>query len=59
MPVIINEFEVVAETPSHEERGGGGESQGDEAAQAQGPTPQDIERIIRHELERVARVRAH
>jgi hypothetical protein len=58
MPVIINDFEVIAETPS-QERGGGGESQAEEGAQAQGPTPQDIERVIKHESERTARLRAH
>jgi hypothetical protein len=53
MPVIINEFEVVSEAPAPE---GGGE-----AAQAAGPaslapTPHDVEKILAHLAERLARL---
>lgn len=55
MPVVINEFEVVAapETPAREAR--------DETPRpaAQGMTPQDVERIVAHAHARRARVRAH
>jgi hypothetical protein len=60
MAVIINEFEVVAESAS-QERGGSGEDsqQSDGAAEGKGPTPHEIKRIIKHELERFARLWAH
>jgi len=54
MPVVINEFEVVAapETPAP----------ATETAQRpapQGMTPRDVDRIVAHARERGARVRAH
>jgi hypothetical protein len=62
MAVVINDFEVVAE-PSP---GGGdsrsasseqkGEGHGDAAAA--GPTPNDLRRVLRRELERMERVHA-
>ena len=55
MPVVINEFEVVAapETSPREAR--------DETPRqaAPGMTPQDVERIVTHVRAREARVRAH
>ena len=55
MPVVINEFEVVAapDAPARESR--------DEAPRpaATGMTPQDVERIGVHVRARDARVRAH
>lgn len=63
MPVVINDFEVVAETAP----GGGdsraaspeqqGEGQGGGAGAA-GPTPNDLRRVLRREMERMERVRA-
>lgn len=67
MPVVINDFEVVSETtpgggggatrsaPSESEGGG----QGGAGASAPGLTPNDIRRVLRHELERTERVHAH
>jgi hypothetical protein len=55
MPVVINEFEVVAapEAPAREAR--------DDTPRpaAQGMTPQDVERIVTHVRARAARTRAH
>ena len=62
MPVVINDFEVVAEpTPGGEgSRSGSSEQQGEGqgGASAAGPTPNDIRRVLRRELERTERVRA-
>lgn len=52
MAVVINEFEVVADAPP--DRSGPGEQPEEQAA----PMPQDIEQIVRRQLERAARVRA-
>ena len=56
MPVVINEFEVVTQPqlPAQAEQ-----SQSSEATPAQPPTPQDIERVLRHQMERLLRVWAH
>jgi hypothetical protein len=58
MAVIINEFEVVVDSPE--------EQPAQAAAPAeQGPgagpalTPQDIRDVLRHQMERRARLRAH
>jgi hypothetical protein len=56
MAVIINEFEVVVDSPE--------EQPAQETAPAeQGPapslTPQDIRDVLRHQMERRARLRAH
>jgi hypothetical protein len=58
MAVIINDFEVVSEPPPSEERGAGDEAEG-QAAQAQGPTPHEVEHVIERQRERQARVWAH
>jgi hypothetical protein len=54
MAVVINEFEVVAEpqaaAPSSQEA---------KAQSPAGPTPADIERIMRRQLERLTRIWAH
>jgi hypothetical protein len=56
MPVVINEFEVVAETP----HGEAATPSGPEAPSAvpAASTPDDIERILRQLAERLARVAA-
>ena len=62
MPVVINDFEVVAESapggegarPAPQEQPGEGQG----AAGQGGPTPNDIRRVLRRELERTERVRA-
>jgi hypothetical protein len=56
MPVIINEFEVVAEPPVSAPAAAAPEPP-PEAASA--PPAQDVARILRHEAERELRVRAH
>jgi hypothetical protein len=57
MPVVINEFEVVAE-PQPKKPGDDTSSAGQSRASTPVPTPHDIECIIRHQKERLARVRA-
>lgn len=54
MPVIINEFEVVAAPPT-ESQSGATES----APAASAPTPHDLEYIAQRQAERLARVWAH
>jgi len=56
MPVVINEFEVVAETP-HGEATTPSEPEVPLAVPA-ASTPDDIERILRQLAERLARVAA-
>jgi hypothetical protein len=56
MAVVINEFEVVPATPAKGESGGG---EGEKAPAAGGPTPQDVERMLRRAHERATRLRAH
>jgi hypothetical protein len=58
MAVIINDFEIVSEPPPSEERGSG-DQQENQAAQAQGPKPHEIEHVIERQRERRARVWAH
>jgi hypothetical protein len=55
MPVVINEFEVVAapDTPPRQA------SEDTPRPAAPGMTPHDVERIVTHTLARAARVRAH
>ena len=57
MPVVINDFEVVADQPPSTRSASGGEAQTPE--QARGATPHEIELILRREKERLARVQAH
>ena len=61
MAVVINDFEVVTE-PAQGAKGGGaakeqGETHGGGAASA-APTPEDLRRALRRQLERFERVRA-
>jgi hypothetical protein len=52
MPIVIHEFEVVAAPPPAREPAAPA------PAPAGGPSPHDIVRIVRHEAERLERVRA-
>ena len=64
MPIVINEFEVVAELPTARAEG---ETEANDptsrevSGQGLGgiPTPHDIEVVVRHIKERLARVRAY
>ena len=51
MAVVINDFEVVVEPPEPS-------ASGEQPAQVPAPTPQDIEQVVRRQMERAARVRA-
>jgi hypothetical protein len=53
MPVVINDFEIVVEPPPQEKPGPGATQQETVLS------PLDIEVVLRHELERQKRVRAH
>jgi hypothetical protein len=57
MPVVINEFEVVAE-PQPKKTADDKAPTGQSSASTAAPTPHDIECIVRHHKERLARVRA-
>ena len=52
MAVVINDFEVVVE-PKPE-----APAPGEQPAPAAAPTPQEIEQVVRRQMERAARVRA-
>jgi len=52
MAVVINDFEVVAEPPPE------APAAGQPGVQPATPTPEEIEQIVRRQLERAARVRA-
>jgi hypothetical protein len=57
MPVVINEFEVIAEPPT---RQSGAEKPATASTPTSpGPTPHEIERVICRQKERFARIRAH
>jgi hypothetical protein len=56
MAVVIHEFEVVAEKPPRTDAAA---AKGAKPAPAPPSTPHDMERIVRRQLERAARVRAH
>jgi len=56
MPVVINEFEVVAEPPANQSTE---TKQPGPPAKTPAPTPHDIERILQRQARRFARVRAH
>jgi hypothetical protein len=59
MPVVINQFEIVAEPPplrvSQEAQPGDQEA----PAPAQAPTPHDIAVVVRHIRERLTRVQIY
>ena len=54
MPVVIDEFEVVAETPSTPPA-----AAAPAGAPPAPPTPHDLQDLLRRQAERAARVRAH
>ena len=56
MPVVINEFEVIPERSA--DRGPGG-AQKPTADKGPPLTPHEVVEIIRRQLEREARIRAH
>jgi hypothetical protein len=62
MPVVINDFEVVAEPPQ-QQRGQGAGGQGDEGQaagkQADQPAPEQVQRAMQHLRAQVLRVWAH
>ena len=61
MAVVINDFEVVTDST---QSGRGASGSTEERVEAQGgsapsaPTPNDIRRVLRRQLERIERVRA-
>jgi hypothetical protein len=55
MAVVINEFEVAPQERGQLSSSGSGGS----SASAQPPKPEDIERAVHRQHERLARVRAH
>ena len=57
MPVVINEFEVVAESPSATAKNP--ETPPGKVEAAKSPTPQEINNIIRRQKERLLRIWAH
>lgn len=58
MSVIINELEVVVESPA--EQGTGEPTQQEQETPLAPPlAPQDIRDILRYQRERMARIRAH
>ncbi|HEX6480732.1 MAG TPA: hypothetical protein VF043_17980 [Ktedonobacteraceae bacterium] len=56
MTVVIHEFEVVSAPPAQQQAVATPPSS---QPTAPAPTPQDVERIVRRQIERCARVRAH
>jgi len=61
MAVIIDDFEVVVEPPASEHAAGAEDPTQTQSAAtpAPGPTPADIQRIMRHRELRDLRLRAH
>ena len=64
MPLVINEFEVIAEppaAPSPAQSAPGGQTGGESAASASvaAISPHEIERVLRRSAERLARIWAH
>jgi hypothetical protein len=64
MPVIINEFEVLAEEPERPKSHGYGmleqdEQEEEEEAEQKAPAPHDIVLVMRHWQARLARLRAY
>ena len=59
MPVVINDFEVVADGPQPEGRGAGGEGGAGGGGDQQPPKPEEVERALRTQMERAERVWAH
>ncbi len=59
MPVVINEFEVITQPPASQAEGAKPPAASTPATLSSGPTPHDVARVMRHQKERFARVRAH
>jgi hypothetical protein len=58
MAVVINEFEVITDAPRPTQQPGAQQpAQGQ--SQASGITPYAVERVLRHQKGRIARIRAH
>lgn len=57
MTVVIHEFEVVPEPAQGEQKSA--EKPQDEATAATALTPQEVERIVHHEMKRLKRVWAY
>lgn len=57
MPVVINDFEVVTDREASERPPD--TSAADATSQPAAPTPREIECLLRQQLERLARVKAH
>jgi hypothetical protein len=55
MPIVINEFEIIAEPPASPPQG----QEPSAASQPATPKPRDVQLVIRRQRERAARVRAH
>lgn len=59
MPVVINEFEVVADQAAPAATRSAASSEAAANEQGRGATPHEVELIVQHEKERLARVMAH
>lgn len=59
MPVVINEFEIVDEPPQERRSAKDLTQENEQANRVLRIAPHTIVRIIRHQKERLARVRAH
>ncbi len=59
MPVVINEFEVVADQPAPAATRSASSNEAPAAQPGRGATPYEIESILQREKERLARVKAH
>jgi hypothetical protein len=59
MPVVINDFEVVVDQPAPAAARSASSSEAPTTPSPRGATPHEIELILQHEKERLARVQAH
>jgi hypothetical protein len=59
MPVVINEFEVVTDQAAPPATRSASSSEAVANEQGRGATPHEVELIMQHEKERLARVKAH
>lgn len=59
MPVVINEFEVVADQAAPPATRSASSREAAANEQGHGATPHEIEAILQREKERLARVQAH
>ncbi len=60
MPVIINEIEIITESPAPPAATGGAVNSATGAApvSSQAPSPEDVAAIMRHQAERASRIYA-